>query len=55
MCQGTFLDTEVNCAKMTCVHEQLFLPSQPEWLYADCLLGTISWDALTYELDLGTV
>lgn len=40
---------------MTDVHEQVLLASQPEWLSADCLLGTISWDALIYELDLRAV
>lgn len=37
---------------MTDVHEQVLLASQPD---ADCLLGTISWDALIYELDLRAV
>lgn len=55
MCPATFLDSEVDWDKMTCAHEQVFLASQPGWLYADCLLGTISWDTLIYELDLGTV
>lgn len=50
------LDTEVNWDKMTHGHEQVFLVSQPRWLYADCLLEQFR-GMLWYksELDLRTV
>jgi len=55
MCPGTFLDTEISWDKMILAHDQVFLASQPGWLYADCLLGEVSWGAPICELDPGTV
>lgn len=40
---------------MADAHEQVLVASQPGWLSADCLFGTISWDSLIYEVDLGAV